>query len=148
MSSPVESFSHHPAQPELLMPQAQLSRTAEKLAQRFEDGEVVTCAPVVLEAMHRARSGEHYEQLMTELFDPLGWLPLGLDQSVRATDVQRQMAATTDGNHLRPAIDYLIAAIAEAGEETVLWSFDRDLEIICDHTQQPQEAEGSTGTGS
>jgi len=36
MSDPVEPFSHHRAQPELLMPQAQLSRTADELAHRFE----------------------------------------------------------------------------------------------------------------
>ena len=36
MSSPVESDTTHPAPPELLMPQAVLSRTAEKLARKFE----------------------------------------------------------------------------------------------------------------
>ncbi|MDQ3628457.1 MAG: arsenate reductase ArsC [Actinomycetota bacterium] len=36
MSRPVQPYSHHPAQPELLMPQAVLSRTAEQLAHRFE----------------------------------------------------------------------------------------------------------------
>jgi hypothetical protein len=59
-------------------------------------------------------------------------------------DVQRGLAASTDGNHLRPAVDYLIAAIAEAaGEECVLWCLDRDLRVICEHTGQPSEAEAS-----
>ena len=36
MSSPVEPDATHPAPPELLMPQALLSRTAEQLARKFE----------------------------------------------------------------------------------------------------------------
>jgi len=58
------------------------------------------------------------------------------------------MAATTHGNHLRPAVDFLLAAAAElAGEEIVLWFFDKDLLVICEHTGQPYEAESSTGPG-
>lgn len=114
---------------------------ADKLAQRFEDGEIVTCVPVVLEAMHRTRSGKQYGELMSDLFAPIDWLPLGEKQSLRAVEVQEQLADTTEGNHRRPAVDYLIAAIAEADEETVLWSFDKDLAIICEQTEQPHEAE-------
>lgn len=121
---------------------------AGRLAQRFEDGELVTCAPVVLEAMHRARSGEHYEQLIAELFEPLDWLTLGERESIRAVEVQRRMSKVTHGNHLRPAVDYLVAAIAEAGDDTILWSFDNDLEVICAHTGQRHEAEVSTGPGT
>lgn len=54
------------------------------------------------------------------------------------------MAQTSDGNHLRPAIDYLVAAVSEtAGPGLSLWFFDRDLELICEHTGQPYEAERS-----
>jgi predicted nucleic acid-binding protein len=78
---------------------------------------------------------------MSALFAPIDWLPLGEKQSLRAVEVQEQLADTTEGNHRRPAVDYLIAAIAEADEETVLWSFDKDLAIICEQTEQPHEAE-------
>jgi len=62
--------------------------------------------------------------------------------------VQRQLAQISAGSHRRPAIDFLIAATAEAaGPEIVLWSFDRDLKVICEHTGQPGEAEESTGSG-
>lgn len=119
-----------------------------KLAERFERGDVVTCAPVILEAMHRPRSGEEYEQLYEQLFAPLEHLPLGDRAAERALEVQREMAQTTHGNHMRPATDYLIAAIAEAaGDETVLWAFDKDLQIIAEHTGQPCEGEDSTGPG-
>lgn len=113
-----------------------------KLADRFQAGEVVTCAPVVLEVMHRARTGGDYQRVFGELFEPLDWLALSSDVALRAVEVQRGLAGATDGNHLRPAIDYLIAASAErAGSEVVLWCFDRDLEIICGHTGQPCEPE-------
>lgn len=120
----------------------------EKLGQRVEEGAVITCAPVVLEAMHRARTGEDYERRTRTVFDPLDWLPLGDNQAQRALEVQRQLAKPTHGNHLRPAVDYLVAAIAEAGDDTILWSFDNDLAIICAHTGQPHEAETSTGPGT
>lgn len=120
----------------------------KKLAQRFADDEIVTCAPVVLEVMHRARSGREYEEAYSDLFEPVDWLPLSDDASARAVQVQRELARGTDGNHLRPAADYLIAAAAEeAGDEFTLWFFDSDLRIICDHTGQPFEAEESKGSG-
>jgi predicted nucleic acid-binding protein len=119
-----------------------------KLADRFQSGEIVTCAPVALEAMHRARDGNEYDRIFGLLFEPLDWLPLGAAIGERAIEVQREMAETSHGNHLRPAVDYLIAAIAEAAQpEVALWCFDRDLEIICEHTGQPYESEESSTSG-
>lgn len=119
-----------------------------KLADRFERGEVVTCAPVVLEVMHRPRTGADYERLFERLFQPLDWLPLSDRSARRAVAVQREMAQTSDGNHLRPAVDYLIAAIVEAAdEEIMLWFFDKDLRVICEHTGQPHESERSLRSG-
>jgi predicted nucleic acid-binding protein len=115
---------------------------AEKLAERVERGDVATCAPVVLEAMHRAQTVAEYERLYATIFEPLQWLPLTEAGSRRAVDVQRQLASGTHGNHLRPAADFLIAACAEeAGEDVVLWFLDRDLRIICEHTGQRFEEE-------
>lgn len=120
----------------------------EKLADRYERGEVVTCVPVVLEAMHRPETGALYEERFAGLFAPLERLPLEDASVERALEVQRELAATSDGSHRRPAIDFLIAAAAEAaGPEVVLWCFDRDLRVICDHTTQPCEPEESTGPG-
>lgn len=122
---------------------------AEKLAERFERDEIVTCPPVVLEVLHRARSGEEYEQIFSALFEPIARVPLGERQSERAIQIQRELAQGTHGNHLRPAVDFLIAAAAEAaGEDVVLWFFDKDLRVICQHTGQPYETEASTGPGT
>ncbi|MFZ0216609.1 MAG: PIN domain-containing protein [Candidatus Dormiibacterota bacterium] len=115
-----------------------------KLAQRFERGEIATCAPIVLEMLHRAPSGTQYDRLFRDLIQPLVWCDLEEARCRRALDVQRQLAHTTDGNHRRPAVDFLIAAVAEkAREPAVLWFFDKDLRLICEHTGQPFEAESA-----
>jgi predicted nucleic acid-binding protein len=120
----------------------------EKLADRYEAGEIVTCVPVVLEAMHRPETGAQYRERFDELFAPLERLPLEGTSVERALEVQRELAGASNGSHRRPAIDFLIAAAAEAaGDEVVLWCFDRDLKVICEHTGQPSEPEDSTGPG-
>lgn len=120
----------------------------EKLADRYEAGEVVTCVPVILESMHRPETAAQYARRFADLFAPLERLPLDNESGERALEVQSGLAAKPDGNHRRPAIDFLIAAAAEAaGPEVVLWCFDRDLRVICDYTGQPCEAEDSTGPG-
>ncbi len=119
-----------------------------KLAERFARDEVVTCPPVVLEALHRPDSGAKYEAAYIEYFDPIDWLPLDSDVAERAAEVQREMAQVSDGGHRHGTIDYLIAAVAEAaGPEYVLWHFDKDLRAICEHTGQPHEPEESEGPG-
>ncbi len=120
----------------------------EKLAERVERGEVATCVPVALEVMHRAETGVQYEQLFGALLEPLDWLPLDDACSQRAINVQRELAVTSHGNHRRQAVDYLIAATAEiAGDDVILWFFDNDLRVICEHTGQRFDAEESTGPG-
>ncbi len=113
----------------------------ELLTQRYEDGEVVTCAPVALEVLAGAPDGGSYARDWEIVFSPLRWLPLEERSSRRALVVQRALAATTRGVHRRPALDYLIAACAEAAGDVILWHWDHDLRLICEHTGQPQEAE-------
>jgi predicted nucleic acid-binding protein len=120
----------------------------EKLADRYESGEVVTCVPVILEAMHRPETADQYRERFDQIFAPLERLPLDEASVERALGVQRDLALASNGSHRRPAIDFLIAATAEAaGEEVILWSFDRNLKVICEHTGQPSESETSTGHG-
>ena len=113
---------------------------------RVERGEVVTCAPIVLEALRRPRSSDDYDRLLAEVFEPLDWLTFEDRVARHAVAVQRAMARSSHGNHHRPAIDYLIAAIAEAADTICLWFFDRDLELICEFTGQACESEKAIGT--
>jgi predicted nucleic acid-binding protein len=105
--------------------------------------------PVVLEATHRSDTSAKYEALYTTHFEPLDWLPLTESASWRALDVQRALAARSDGCHRRSPVDLLIAAIAEEHQEdgVVLWAFDDDFRIISEETGQPVELELSTGPG-
>lgn len=120
----------------------------EKLSARYEQGEIVTCVPVVLETMHRAETATQFREHFDQVFAPLERLPLENASVERALAVQRALAKVSDGNHRRSPIDFLIAAAAEAAaDEVTLWCFDRDLEVICDHTGQACEAEHSTGPG-
>ncbi len=114
----------------------------ERLATIGERDELATCVPVVLEAQHRARTGDEYESLLAASFETLHWLPTGRPELARAFDVQRSLAHAGHGYHRRPSLDYIIAATAElAGPDVVLWAFDRDMGVICEHTGQPCELE-------
>lgn len=120
----------------------------KRLAARYRQGEIVTCVPIVLEAMHKPETADQYRERFDGLFAPLERLPVDGESAERALEVQRQLADTSNGSHRRPAIDFLIAAAAEAaGPEVTLWCFDRDLRVICEHTGQPCESEESTGPG-
>jgi predicted nucleic acid-binding protein len=121
---------------------------AERLAERLERDEVVTTEPVILEALHRARNGAQYEEFYSTLFEPLHRVPLTSEAATRSLAVQRGLASAHHGSHLRPAADFLIAAVAEiAADDVVLWFFDSDLAVICKHTGQAFEAEASAAPG-
>ena len=98
--------------------------------------------------MHRPETASQYRERFDQVFAPLERLSLENSSVERALEVQCELAKASDGSHRRPAIDFLIAAAAEAaGPEVVLWCFDRDLKAICEHTGQPCEPEDSTGPG-
>ncbi len=116
---------------------------ANRLASRSERDEVATCIPVALESLHHARTGSEYDTLVEEL-EPIRWLPTDHAVLERAFEVQRSLAHTGHGYHRRPALDFMIAATAElAGPDVVLWAFDRDMAVICEHTGQPCELESA-----
>ncbi len=120
----------------------------EKLAQRLERDEIATCVPVALEVMHRAETSVQYDEVFASLLGAVRWLELDQRASRRSLEVQRQLAERSHGNHRRPAVDYLVAAVGElAGDDVVTWFFDKDFSVICAHTGQRFEAESSTGPG-
>jgi predicted nucleic acid-binding protein len=117
------------------------SELALKFADRVGSDEVATCPVVMLEVMHRARGGLDFERLFAGLALQRSF-PVTEESGARAVQVQRELARGTHGNHRRPAADFLIAAAAEeAGDDVILWFFDKDLRVICEHTGQPYEAE-------
>lgn len=120
---------------------------AKKLAERVAANEVVTCVPVALEVLHRADTSEKYAQIYKDLLEPLDWLTLTESAGWRAMDVQQLLAGKSNGAHRRPAIDFLVAAIAEEHDDIIVWAFDNDYAVIASATNQAVEIEKSTGPG-
>jgi predicted nucleic acid-binding protein len=113
-----------------------------KLGERVARRQLATCTPVALEVLQGARNRAEYEEELGESLAPLDWIPLSSEAGDRALEVQRLLSRTTDGAHRIPAVDYLVAAVAErAGADMVLWHFDRDLGRICDLIDHPHEEE-------
>ena len=119
----------------------------KKLVKRVAADEVLTCVPVALEVMHRPDTGATYQQQFETLLEPLEWLTLTESAGSRAMEIQRQLAAESDGGHRRPPTDFLIAAIAEENDGVVLWAFDNDYAVIAAVTGQTVDLEQSTGPG-
>ena len=114
---------------------------ALELGARVDRDEVATCTPVVVEHLHRARTSSEFETLLEETFASLRWLASGRSAWARALEVQRSLARAGEGRHRRPAMDFVIAATAELAPDAVLWAFDRDMRVICEHTGQACELE-------
>jgi predicted nucleic acid-binding protein len=114
----------------------------ELLTERFEDGLIATCVPVALEVLVGPPDGAAYDLDWEMVWSQLEWLPLTSAAAERALAVQRELAHQIAGAHRRPPIDFLVAACAEAaGPDVVLWHWDSDLTVVCEHTGQPHEAE-------
>jgi len=129
---------------------------AEELDARFREryarGEIATCVPVALEVLVGPKDGAAYDADFHAIWAPLTWLPLREHAVERALVVQRELAHAVPGGHRRRPTGFLVAACAEdAGPEVVLWHWDLDLTVICEHTGQAHEAElpsGRAGRGS
>jgi predicted nucleic acid-binding protein len=111
------------------------------LAERIASDEVATCAPVALEVLVGPPDGAALTRDWEAVWQKLRWLPVDLTVSERALSLLRALAQTTAGAHRRRPIDYLVAATAQSGEEVVLWHWDRDLTVICDHAGIAHEPE-------
>lgn len=115
------------------------------LAERIEADEVATCAPVALEVLTGPPSGAALDHEWDALWKRLRWIPVNTAEQERAIELLRSLAHTTAGAHRRRPIDYMIAAAAEAEQrlrgDVVLWHWDNDLTVICEHAGIPHEAE-------
>lgn len=115
------------------------------LAERLRDDEIATCVPTALEVLTGPPTGPEVDGQWDALWTHLRWIPIGNGELERALDLLRSIAHTTAGAHRRRPIDYVVAACAEAavaaGDDVVLWHWNADLTVICDHAGIPHEAE-------
>lgn len=112
------------------------------LAERLAADEIATCVPVALEVLTGPPTGAELDRDWEAVWQHLRWLSVSAETMERALELLRRLAHTTAGAHRRRPIDYIIAACAEAaGGDTVLWHWDRDLSVICEHAGIAHEAE-------
>ena len=117
----------------------------ELLAERLRNDEIATCVPTSLEVLTGPGTGAEVEAQWSALWQHLRWLPIGNDELERALDLLRSLAGTTAGAHRRRPIDYIVAACAQSaatvGRDVVVWHWDSDLTVICEHAGIAHEAE-------
>ena len=112
------------------------------LAERIAADEVATCVLVALEVLTGPRNAAELERDWAAVWQYLRWLPVSEAVTARALELLRALAHTTEGAHRRRPIDYVVAACVEAaGDNVVLWHWDRDLTLICDFAGIAHEAE-------
>jgi predicted nucleic acid-binding protein len=107
-------------------------------------GLLATCATIELEVLFSARSPAEYEQLRADRLRAYAWVPMDDDVHVRALDVQRRLARTSQHRTVRLP-DLLLAAAAESYGLIVL-HYDRDFDRIADITGQSCEWVVPAGT--
>ncbi len=112
------------------------------LNKRLVNDEIATCVPVALEVLTGPADAVDLDQDWQAVWQHLRWLPVGEQTMARALELLRRLAHTTAGAHRRRPIDYIVAACAEsAGQDVVLWHWDRDLTAICDFAGIAHEPE-------
>ena len=110
------------------------------LVDRLASDELATCVPIALEVLTGPPSGAELDRDWNAVWRHLHWLPVTEATSNRALELLRGLAHTTDGDHRRRPIDYLIAACAEAAE-VILWHWDDDFTAICEYAGIAHEPE-------
>ena len=99
----------------------------------FEAGQIATCAPVKLELLYSARGKREYARLSTDL----GHLPyFELDERAADAALNAQATLAARGQHRIPAVDFLVAALAEING-AILLHYDRHFDAIGRATGQP-----------
>jgi hypothetical protein len=117
---------------------------AAEVRMAMRERRLFVCLPFLLEAGYSARN--HREHVT--LIDGLRALPaaaLDADSESRALAAQRQLAAL--GHHRLPPPDLILAALAEANGTGVL-HYDRDFDLIAEHTDLRFESVWLASAGS
>jgi hypothetical protein len=122
------------------LPTARRADVLDLLRQR----RLVVCLPFLLEAGYSARNLTDHITLL----DGLGALPhaiLDAEKEARVLEAQRQLAAA--GHHRLSPPDLIIAALAE-GRGAGILHYDRDYDLIAEHTDLSFESAWLAPAGS
>lgn len=117
---------------------------AKEVAESMRSREIGVCLPFLLEAGYSARSAADRRALMTR-FDQLPRVSIDREVERLAMQAQRELAEV--GHHRLAPTDVLIAACAHRAEAGVL-HYDRDYDLIAEHTGLLFESEWLAAQGS
>ncbi len=95
----------------------------------FLAGELVLCAPAMIEILYLARNGNEYDLLDEELRGAYDHVSCDALTWSLALTAQRRLASVEPSFHRRPPIDLLLAAAAHQHELAVL-HYDADYDLI------------------
>ena len=110
---------------------------ADAIATMFDADEIGVCMPFLLEAGFSARSAKDRKAVMARLDD----LPrIAIDHRIERLTLHAQRELTETGHHRLAPIDIMIAACAHVAEAGVL-HYDRDYDILAEHTSLTVESE-------
>jgi hypothetical protein len=111
-------------------------RVDDRFAELIGEGRISRCLLVDLELL-RALAGGSVHRLRAGLDETLGRADVHAEDLDRAREVQERLAAA-GRHHGTPAIDLVIAAVAERAGATLL-HYDADFDRIAEVTGQPVE---------
>jgi predicted nucleic acid-binding protein len=117
---------------------------AKELAEWFRRRELAVCLPFTLEAGYSARSMADHRALM-DRFDKLP--RIAIDEEVERMALQAQRELAEIGHHRLAPMDVIVAACAHRAEAGVL-HYDRDYDILAEHTSLTFESEWVAPQGS
>lgn len=96
----------------------------------IEAGRMGTCLPFLLEAGFSAQTAEDHRITVARL-KRLTYIPIGEEVELSAQQAQSELAKA--GHHRLSLVDLIIAACA-AQEEGGVLHYDRDYDLILEHT--------------
>ena len=102
----------------------------EEIAQWIETAELASSLPFVLEAGYSARSAADHDRVVADLI-MLPWVEVTAPISRLAIQAQGELARV--GHHRVPPADLVIAACAH-GEDAGVLHYDRDYDLIAEHS--------------
>lgn len=117
---------------------------AGTIAEWFRRRELAVCLPFTLEAGYSARSMADHKTLM-DRFDKLP--RVAIDEEVERMALQAQRELAEIGHHRLAPMDVIIAACAHRAEMGVL-HYDRDYDVLAEHTDLTFESEWLAPPGS
>lgn len=116
----------------------------EEIAQWIEAAELASSLPFVLEAGYSARSAADHDRVVADLV-MLPWVEV--TSAVARLAIQAQGELARVGHHQVPPTDLMIAACAH-GEGAGVLHYDRDYDVIAEHSGLDFRSEWLTPAGT